>query len=48
MSQLSRWIEVTFVLVLVYLVLTNYKGFASAVSSLGSVYSSSVKVLQGR
>lgn len=48
MSQLSRWIEVTFVLILVYLVLVNYKGFSSAVASIGSVYGSSVKVLQGR
>lgn len=41
-------IEVTLVLILVYLVLVNAQGFASAVRAIGSVYTSSVKALQGR
>ncbi len=40
--------EITFILIIVYLVLTNASGFASAIRSLGSVYTSSVKALQGR
>jgi hypothetical protein len=48
MNQLSRWLEITFMLIVLYLVLKNAKGFSSAITSLGGVYTSSVKVLQGR
>lgn len=41
-------LEITFTLILVYLVLQNAYGFSSAVGSIGSVYIGSVKALQGR
>ena len=41
-------IEVTLVLIVLYLILNNREGFSSAVRSIGSVYGSSVKTLQGR
>lgn len=46
--MVNRVLEITFVLVILYLVLNNYQGFGSVVRSVGSVYSSSVKTLQGR
>lgn len=46
--QVSRIIEVSFLLVLVYLVLSNGSSFGQVVSSIGSVYSGSIKTLQGR
>jgi hypothetical protein len=48
MATVERWIEITFVLIVLYLVLTNSDGFSSAVRSLGSVYTQSVRALQGR
>lgn len=45
--MIARIIEVTFMLVLAYLILKNASGFSSAVRSVGSVYTSSVKALQG-
>jgi len=41
-------LELTFTLILVYLIVTNASGFANSVRSLGSVYTSSIKALQGR
>ncbi len=41
-------LEITLTLVLVYLVLSNWQGFSSVISNLGSVYVNSVKTLQGR
>lgn len=46
--MVSRIIEITFTLVLVYLILDNAKGFSSAVSSISSAYNSAVKNLQAR
>jgi hypothetical protein len=48
MQQLSRWIEITFVLLILYLVLANSGAFATVTSSLSSSYVGAVKVLQGR
>ena len=49
MSQFAEHvIEVTFTLIVVYLVLANAFGFSSAVTSIGNVYVQSVKALQGR
>ena len=45
---MGRILEITFILILVYLVLSRALGFSSAVSSIGKVYVSSVKALQGR
>jgi hypothetical protein len=46
--MLSRWIEITFVLIVLYLVLSRALGFSSAISAIGKVYVASVKALQGR
>jgi hypothetical protein len=49
MSNLvSRVIEGTILLVLVYLVLTNDKGFTNVAGAVGSQYTHAVTVLQGR
>jgi hypothetical protein len=45
---MNRWIEITFVLIILYLVLSNAFGFSSAVRSLGKVYTDAVRSLQGR
>lgn len=47
-NPVSKILEITFVLVLVFLVITNANGFSSAVRAIGGVYSSAVKTLQGR
>lgn len=46
--MVRQLLEITFVLIILYLVVNNASGFSSAVRSIGSVYGSSVKVLQGR
>jgi len=46
--MISRWLEITFLLILVYLVLSRASGFSTAIRSIGSAYTSSVKALQGR
>lgn len=46
--MVGRVIEVTFILVLVFLVLSNAMGFTLAVGSLSGAYSNAVKTLQGR
>lgn len=47
-DTVGKVLEITFILVLMYLVLTNGNAFSQVVSSIGSVYTSSVKTLQGR
>lgn len=44
----ERMFEVSFTLILVYLILNNAVGFSSVISSAGAVYVNSVKALQGR
>jgi hypothetical protein len=48
MNLVSRWIEITFVLILMFLVLSRSSGFSSITRSIGSTYVESVKALQGR
>lgn len=48
MNTVNRWIEITFTLVLVFLVLSNGQAFSMIANTVGSVYANSVKVLQGR
>ena len=40
--------EITFVLILAYLILSRAFGFSMAVSALGKTYVEGVKALQGR
>lgn len=44
----TQALEIAFVAVLAYLVLTNAGGFSQIAASIGNVYTSSVKTLQGR
>lgn len=46
--MVSRVLEITFTLVLVYLILANAHGFSSSVSSISQAYNSAVKTLQAR
>jgi hypothetical protein len=46
--NVDRLFEITFTLVLVYLVLQNATAFSRAVNSLSQTYTSGVKTLQGR
>lgn len=46
--MLNRIIEVTFVLIILYLVVANAAGFAQAIRAIGGVYTDSVKALQAR
>lgn len=44
----GRILEITFVAIVLYLVLTNSSGFSKAITSIGNTYVSGVKALQGR
>lgn len=44
----KRWIEITFILILTFLILSRASGFSAAVRAVGSVYAQSVRALQGR
>lgn len=46
--MVGRVLEITFVAVLLFLVVTNADGFARVTTAIGSVYSQSVRTLQGR
>jgi hypothetical protein len=46
--KLDKVLEITFTLIMLYLILVNYKGFSNVVSSLGGAYTGAVKALQGR
>jgi hypothetical protein len=46
--MINRILEITFVLVMAYLVIANAGNFATAIRALGSVYIGSVRTLQGR
>lgn len=48
MGTVERLLEITFVLIVIYLVLSKSSGFSSVVRSLGSVYTQGVAALQGR
>lgn len=48
MPKVTNIIEGTFLLVLVFLVLTNAAGFNTVASAIGSVYTSAVRALQAR
>lgn len=48
MGTITKLLSGTAVLIGMYLVLTNSKSTVSVINSLGSVYTSGVKTLQGR
>ena len=48
MDQLSRWLEITLVLIVLYLILSRALGFSSVMRTFGKVYVDAVKALQGR
>lgn len=47
-ETLSHILEITFTLVLVYLLLSNSFGLSQVLKSAGAVYTEGVKALQGR
>lgn len=46
--MINRVLEITFVLVMAYLVIANARNFAVALGAIGGVYTGAVKTLQGR
>jgi len=46
--KVQQLLEITFVLIILYLVLSRASGFSQAIKSLGQVYIGGVKALQGR
>lgn len=44
----GRIVEVTFVLIIAYLILTNAFGASSLIRAAGQTYTDSIKALQGR
>ncbi len=46
--MVNRILEITFVLVMAYLVIANAGNFSVAIRSIGSVYVGAVRTLQGR
>lgn len=47
-GKVTQLLSGTFILVAVFLFLTNYRGATSIISSVSSAYTSGVKTLQGR
>lgn len=47
-ENVGRILEISFILIFVYLVVTNFVGFSSATSAVGNLYTGSVRALQGR
>lgn len=47
-STVARLLEITVTLIILYLVLSQSKGFASVMNSLSNAYVGAVKALQGR
>lgn len=47
-GNLSKIISLTATLIMLYLIVKNASGTTSVIKSLGSVYTSGVKTLQGR
>lgn len=46
--MVGRILEITFVLVMMYLVIANASNFSKAIGAVGGVYIGAVKTLQGR
>jgi hypothetical protein len=46
--NVDRILEITFTLIILYLVLSRAEGFSEVVRSISSAYIGSVKTLQGR
>lgn len=48
MRELRRWMEITFVLILVYLILSRGNAFSQVIGALSRGYVGAVVALQGR
>lgn len=48
MKELDRWMEITFVLIVIYLVLSHGSAFSSAITAISGLYNGAVRNLQGR
>lgn len=48
MNEVRRWMEITFILIVIFLVLSRAGAFSAAIKAIGGVYVGGVKALQGR
>jgi hypothetical protein len=48
MNIVKQWIEITFVLILVYLILSHGTAFTGSINAISSAYIGAGKMLQGR
>lgn len=46
--MVERWMEITFTLILVYLILSRASGFSQVVREFSGAYTGAVRALQGR
>lgn len=46
--MIRRWMEITFILIMIYLVLSRGFEFSRVIRAIGDVYAQSVGALQGR
>ena len=46
--MIGKWMEITFILIIAFLVLKNASEFSIAAQTVGGVYSGAVITLQGR
>jgi hypothetical protein len=48
MHLVEKWMSITLVLIVLYLILSRARGFSTAMTALSGGYIGSVKALQGR
>lgn len=46
--MIDRVLEITFTLILIYLVLSRAEGFSTSIGAISGAYTESVRALQGR
>ena len=47
-ANLGRWMEITLILIAIYLVVSRASGFSAVMGSIGKSYTGAVRALQGR
>jgi len=48
MEFLGRYLEIAFILILVFIVVTNPFGFSTSIGALGNLNTGAIKAFQGR
>jgi len=46
--MIKRWMEITFILILLYLILSRATGFSNAIKAISGAYTQAGRMLQGR